>query len=114
MVSCSTSNTATRLASSTLCSRPTATAADGTVSFDVTMADTGVSGGVRVTIGMMSAPNGIHDTVTLTYADPADVLATDYYGGYIQYDLTKFVEAWGFDPRDGVCVRPGRAHPRME
>jgi hypothetical protein len=91
-----------------------ATAVDGTTSFDVTMADTGESGAVRVTIGMMTVANGIHDTVTLTYADPADVLGTDYYGGYIQYDLTKFVEAWGSihvtayvfdqngDPADGV------------
>ena len=72
-----------------------ATAADGTTSIDVTMADTGVSGGVRVTIGDMSVPNSIHETVTLTYYDPADEPATPFYGGYIEYDLTKFVEAWG-------------------
>jgi ABC-type transport system substrate-binding protein/PKD repeat protein len=72
-----------------------ATAADGTASFDVTMTDTGVSGAVRVTIGMITVANSISDTVTLTYSDPADVLATDYYGGYVQYDLTKFVDALG-------------------
>jgi ABC-type transport system substrate-binding protein len=72
-----------------------ATAADGTVSFDVTAADTGVSGGVLVTVGMMTAANSISASVTLTYYDPADEPATPFYGGYMQYDLTKFVEAWG-------------------
>ncbi len=72
-----------------------ATDASGMVSFDVEMADTGVSGAVRVTVGMMTAPNGIHDTVTLTYYDPADEPATPFYGGYMQFDLTKFVESEG-------------------
>jgi ABC-type transport system substrate-binding protein len=105
-----------------------ATAVDGTTSIDVTAADTGESGGIRVTIGMMTAPNGIHDTVTLTYYDTADEPATPFYGGYIQYDLTKFVEAWNgihvtayvFDhegtPADGVnatVIVPASASGQM-
>jgi hypothetical protein len=90
------------------------TAADGTADVAVMLADTGESGAVRVTIDKLTAPNMVSDTVTLTYVDPADPPAAAMYGGYLQFDLTKYVEEWGtivvnayvFDqdgaPADGV------------
>ena len=71
------------------------TATDGTADVTVTLADTGESGAVRVTIDKLTAPNMVSDTVTLTYVDPDSLPETTLYGGYIQFDLTKYVEEWG-------------------
>lgn len=71
------------------------TAADGTADVVVTMADTGASAALRVTIGKLTAANSIGETVTLTYVDPSDPPAADMYGGYAQYAAPKFIEALG-------------------
>jgi peptide/nickel transport system substrate-binding protein len=69
------------------------TGTDGTAVLTVTMADTGASGALRVTIGKLTAANAIGDTVTFTYVDPADLPAAPMYGGYAQYATPKFVDA---------------------
>ncbi|MDH3365507.1 MAG: ABC transporter substrate-binding protein, partial [Thermoplasmata archaeon] len=104
------------------------TAVDGTAELDIAMADTGASGALRVTIGMLSIANSITDTVTLTYVDPADPPADPMYGGYIQFDMEKFVDPLGsidvtvhvFDsdgaPADGVnatVVAPATSYGQM-
>ena len=71
------------------------TAADGTADLTVTMADTGASGALRVTISKLTEPNVIGDTVTFTYVDPADPPAAPMYGGYAQYSTEKFIGALG-------------------
>jgi hypothetical protein len=90
------------------------TVADGTADVIVALADTGESGAVRVTIDKLTAPNIVSDTVTLTYVDPSDPPEATMYGGYIQFDLSKYISEWGtigvtayvFDqdgvPADGV------------
>ncbi|MEW5748495.1 MAG: ABC transporter substrate-binding protein [Candidatus Thermoplasmatota archaeon] len=71
------------------------TAADGTADLTVTMDDTGASGALRVTIGKLTEPNVIEDTVTFTYVDPADPPAAPMFGGYAQYATSKFIDALG-------------------
>jgi hypothetical protein len=71
------------------------TAADGTADLTVTMADTGASGALRVTIGKLTEPNAIEDTVTFTYVDPADLPANPIYGGYATYAVSKYADALG-------------------
>jgi peptide/nickel transport system substrate-binding protein len=104
------------------------TAGDGTAEVVVTMADTGESGALRVTIGEMTIANSVSDTVTLTYVDPADPLATEIYGGYIQYAAEKYIDALGSvdvtvyvfdsngDPADGVnatVIVPATSYGQM-
>ncbi|UCE81061.1 MAG: hypothetical protein JSV94_01100 [Methanobacteriota archaeon] len=71
------------------------TAGDGTADLTVTLADTGESGALRVTVGKLTIANSVTDTVTLTYVDPADPPAEAMYGGYIQFDMEKYVGPLG-------------------
>jgi ABC-type transport system substrate-binding protein len=71
------------------------TAADGTADVAVQVKDLGVSGAVRVTVGMATTANSIPDSVTLTYEDSGSPPAAPMYGGYAVYAAPKFIDALG-------------------